>query len=90
MVGPLGDRHPELPQVAAQRVDPCRTRAQVSLPDPVKADGNEAQKQLAFALSFKYMTNRISVLVNLPIRSIDHLSLQKHLNVIGETHPRNA
>lgn len=53
------------------------------IPDPAAAEGNEAEKRAAFAEAYKQLTNRISVFVNLPISSIDKLSLQKRMDAIG-------
>jgi protein-tyrosine-phosphatase len=55
------------------------------LPDPAAAEGNEAQKALAFADAWRMLNNRIGLLVNLPISSLDRLSLQRRLDEIGET-----
>jgi len=55
------------------------------IPDPAAATGNEAQVHLAFADAFRMLTNRISIFVNLPIRSLDQLSLQERLDAIGRT-----
>jgi arsenate reductase (thioredoxin) len=53
------------------------------LPDPAAATGNEAERCLAFADTYRMLTNRISIFVNLPIKSLDKLSLQKRLDAIG-------
>jgi protein-tyrosine-phosphatase len=55
------------------------------IPDPAAASGNEAQVNLAFADAFRMLTNRISIFVSLPLRSLDQLSLQERLNAIGTT-----
>jgi protein-tyrosine-phosphatase len=55
------------------------------IPDPAAVTGNEAQVYLAFADAFRMLTNRISIFVNLPIRSLDQLSLQERLDAIGRT-----
>ena len=55
------------------------------LPDPAVATGKEAEVRLAFADTFRMLTNRISIFVNLPINSLDKLSLQKRLDAIGKT-----
>ncbi len=55
------------------------------LPDPAAATGNDAEIRLAFADTFRMLTNRISIFVNLPIDSLDKLSLQKRLDAIGKT-----
>lgn len=55
------------------------------LPDPAAATGNEAEIRLAFADAMRMLTNRINILVSLPIKSLDQLSLQKQLDAIGKT-----
>ena len=54
------------------------------LPDPAAVVGNEAEIRLAFADTFRMLNNRISVFVNLPIASLDKLTLQRHLDSIGK------
>lgn len=55
------------------------------VPDPVAATGNEAEIHLAFADAFRMLNNRISIFINLPLRSLDQLTLQKQLDAIGRT-----
>ena len=55
------------------------------LPDPAAATGKEAEIRLAFADTFRMLNNRISIFVNLPINSLDKLSLQRRLDAIGKT-----
>ena len=55
------------------------------VPDPAAATGNEAEVRLAFADTFRMLSNRISIFVNLPLRSLDKLSLQRQLDSIGQT-----
>ena len=54
------------------------------VPDPASASGNEAQIRLAFADAFRMLSNRISLFVSLPLRSLDRLSLQRQLDSIGK------
>ena len=54
------------------------------MPDPAAAEGNEAEKRLAFAETYRMLRNRISAFVNLPMPSLDKLSLQKKLTEIGK------
>jgi arsenate reductase (thioredoxin) len=54
------------------------------VPDPAAATGPEAQIRLAFADTFRLLSNRISVFVSLPLRSLDVLTLQRHLDSIGK------
>ncbi|MEO0383677.1 MAG: arsenate reductase ArsC [Pseudomonadota bacterium] len=53
------------------------------VPDPAAAEGTEAEKRLAFAEAYRMLTNRISIFVNLPMDSIDRLTLQQRLTEIG-------
>ncbi len=53
------------------------------LPDPAAATGTPAEVQLAFAEAYCLLSNRISILVNLPLTSLDRLALQKRLDDIG-------
>jgi protein-tyrosine-phosphatase len=53
--------------------------------DPAAAEGTEAERRLAFADAYRMLSNRISIFVNLPIASLDRLSLQKRLADIGRT-----
>jgi arsenate reductase len=55
------------------------------VPDPAATTGNEAQIRLAFAEAFRMISNRISLFVSLPLRSLDRLSLQKQLDSIGKS-----
>lgn len=55
------------------------------LPDPAAVEGSEAVKRAAFADTLRMLTQRISIFTNLPIASLDKLSLQRHLDGIGET-----
>lgn len=55
------------------------------LPDPAAATGNEGEVRLAFADTFRMINNRVSIFVNLPIRSLDKLALQERLDAIGQT-----
>jgi protein-tyrosine-phosphatase len=55
------------------------------MPDPAAVEGNEAERRLAFAETLRMLRNRIGVFVNLPIKSLDKLSLQNRLHEIGRT-----
>ena len=53
------------------------------LPDPAAVEGSEAEKRFAFSETYRMLNNRISIFVNLPLASLDRLSLQRHLDRIG-------
>jgi protein-tyrosine-phosphatase len=55
------------------------------VPDPAAAVGTEAEKHFAFADAFRMLSNRIAVFVNLPLRSLDRLTLQRQLESIGQS-----
>ncbi len=60
------------------------------MPDPAAVEGNVAERRLAFADTLRMLNNRISTFVNLPIKSLDKLSLQKRLHEIGRDLPASA
>lgn len=55
------------------------------VPDPAAVEGSEAEKRVAFADTFRMLNNRISIFVNLPIKELDQLTLQKELEAISST-----
>lgn len=55
------------------------------IPDPAAVTGNDAVKGAAFADAYRMMHNRISLLVNLPLESLDKLSLHHKLTEIGHS-----
>jgi arsenate reductase len=55
------------------------------LPDPAAFRGSDAETAVVFADTYRMLTNRINLFVNLPISGLDRLSLQKRLDQIGKT-----
>lgn len=55
------------------------------LPDPAAVVGSEAERAFAFDDTYRMLNQRISIFVNLPLQSLSRLSLQKHLDEIGQT-----
>ncbi len=51
--------------------------------DPAAVQGTDIEKEAAFVAAFRYLKNRISIFMNLPLRSIDRLSLGTKLREIG-------
>ncbi|MBY8977136.1 helix-turn-helix domain-containing protein [Rhodobacteraceae bacterium NNCM2] len=55
------------------------------MPDPVKAEGTDAEKSLAFHQAYGALRNRIIAFTALPFASLDRISLQKAVDDIGRT-----
>ena len=53
------------------------------VPDPAAAEGSEAVIAQAFADAYRMLQNRINIFVNLPVASLDRLSLLKQMDEIG-------
>jgi len=60
------------------------------LPDPAEVTGSETEQSLAFADTYRMLRNRIGIFTSLPMASLDRLSLQKHLQEIGQSLPATA
>jgi ArsR family transcriptional regulator, arsenate/arsenite/antimonite-responsive transcriptional repressor / arsenate reductase (thioredoxin) len=50
------------------------------MPDPVKVQGTDAEKALAFAQTYGELRRRIAAFVALPFATLDRLSLQRHVD----------
>lgn len=57
------------------------------LPDPSRAEGSEPERRYAFADTHRMLYQRISIFTNLPLKSLDKLSLQRRLDEIGRAMP---
>ncbi|PJK28113.1 metalloregulator ArsR/SmtB family transcription factor [Minwuia thermotolerans] len=53
------------------------------IPDPAAVEGTEAVKRQAFADAYRMMNNRISIFVNLPLKSLGRIALKERLDEIG-------
>jgi len=53
------------------------------VPDPAAAGGTEIERRLAFADTYSMLNSRLGIFVNLPLKSLDKLGLQKRLDEIG-------
>ena len=60
------------------------------VPDPAAAEGTDAERHLAFADAYRMLGNRISIFANLPLRSLDGLTLQKRLDEMGQPFDKSA
>ena len=52
--------------------------------DPAKVEGSDIEKERAFVQSLRYLKNRISIFLSLPISALDHLTLGDRLKEIGQ------
>ena len=59
------------------------------MPDPVKADGTEAEKALAFQQAYGALKSRIEAFAALPLESLDRIALQNAVDDIGRTKPED-
>jgi protein-tyrosine-phosphatase len=55
------------------------------LPDPSRTAGTEPERRYAFADAHRMLYQRIGIFTNLPLASLDKLSLQRRLDDIGRT-----
>jgi protein-tyrosine-phosphatase len=51
--------------------------------DPAAVEGTDIQRETAFVTAFRYLKNRISAFTNLPLKSLDRISLTTQLREIG-------
>jgi len=55
------------------------------IPDPAAVGGSDQEKRRAFIAAFTQLSARISLLLDLPLSSLDRKSMQKRLVDIGKT-----
>jgi protein-tyrosine-phosphatase len=55
------------------------------IPDPAAAGGSEAERWLAFADAYRMLGNRISLLLALPMESLDRIAREQRVREIGNT-----
>ncbi len=53
------------------------------LPDPSAAEGNEAEKRIAFVSTYRMLQRRIDAFISLPLASLEQLVLQRKVDEIG-------
>jgi len=54
------------------------------IPDPAAATGPEEIRRKAFFTAYSQLSSRLSIFVNLSLRNLDRLALQKKLDEIGK------
>ena len=57
------------------------------IPDPAAVEGSEIERRAAFRRAYAALENRIKLFLNLPLASLDGMSLQRHLDAIGRKPP---
>jgi protein-tyrosine-phosphatase len=55
------------------------------VPDPAAVEGSDAEKTAAFREAMLLLQRRIELFANLPVRSLDRMSLKTRLDEIGRT-----
>lgn len=60
------------------------------MPDPVKVDGSDAEKSLAFHQTYGALRNRLIAFTALPLDGLDRMSLQKAVDEIGQTNKEST
>lgn len=54
------------------------------LPDPAAVVENEVEQRLAFADTYRMLSNRIRAFTSLPLNALDEMTLQNRLRAIGK------
>lgn len=54
------------------------------LPDPAAFEGEDVQKALAFADTYRMLNHRLSIFASLPMETLDKVKLQNKLDEIGK------
>ncbi len=57
------------------------------MPDPVKVEGGDAERSLAFQAAYGALRNRIAAFASLPLETLDRISLQRAVDDIGRGVP---
>ena len=55
------------------------------VPDPATLEGTDAEIVAAFRDAFLMLRRRVELFANLPVKSLDRMSLKKHLDDIGKS-----
>ena len=55
--------------------------------DPAAVEGSDAQKRRAFLQAYSALESRIKNFASLPIRTLDRIRLQQHIDAIGKAPP---
>lgn len=59
------------------------------LPDPVKAQGTEPERRIVFARTYGALRRRIATFVELPMATLDRMTLQAHVDALSAPQPQD-
>lgn len=59
------------------------------LPDPAAASGSDAEVKRAFDSVYRELSNRIEMLVGLPVQQLDRPALQRRVRQLGQRQPQS-
>ena len=60
-------------------------RSHWGLPDPAAVEGTDTEVALAFADTYRMLSNRIGLFAALPLAKLDAMSLQRRMDEIGQS-----
>ena len=60
-------------------------RSHWGLPDPAAVEGTDTEVALAFADTYRMLSNRIGLVAALPLAKLDAMSLQRRMDEIGQS-----
>jgi protein-tyrosine-phosphatase len=60
------------------------------VPDPAAVEGTQIEIDHAFQMALRVLQRRIELFANLPVKSLDRMSLKKQLDDIGTEHAEKA
>ena len=60
------------------------------IPDPAAVEGTQIEIDHAFQTALRVLQRRIELFANLPVKSLDRMSLKKHLDDIGKQQAEKA
>lgn len=53
-------------------------------PDPAAVEGSDDEKRAAFAQTLRQMRKRVELFLNLPLQSLDAMTIEKNMRAIGQ------
>jgi arsenate reductase len=53
-------------------------------PDPAAVEGSDEEKRAAFSQTLRQIRNRVQLLLNLPLETLDRMTIESRMRAIGE------